>query len=95
MVLPAVRGLLEPFISAVYALQSSTLETFAQFSWGSLHLRITLVGMVAAYVALLWLAQASWWRHWQGWFRALALLTLVWMAELCGRALSHGLQIAL
>ena len=95
MVLPAVRGLLEPFISAVYALQSSTLETFAQFSWGSLHLRITLVGMVAAYAALLWLAQASWWRHWQGWFRAVALLTLVWMAELCGRALSHGLQIAL
>ena len=94
MVLPAVRGLLEPFISAVYALQSSTLETFAQFSWGSLHLRITLVGMVAAYAALLWLAQASWWRHWQGWFRAVALLTLVWMAELVGRALSHYLQIA-
>ena len=95
MIVPAVRGLLEPFISTVYNIHSSTLEAFAQYPWASLHLRITVVGMVAAYAAMLWLVQTSWWRHWQGRFCAVALLTLVWIAELVGRALSHCLQIAL
>ena len=95
MIVPAVRGLLEPFISTVYNIHSSTLEAFPQYPWASLHLRITVVGMVAAYAAMLWLVQTSWWRHWQGRFCAVALLTLVWIAELVGRALSHCLQIAL
>lgn len=93
--LPPLRGILEPVIGFLYHIQASTLEALSQCSWATLRLRITIVGVLAAYVALIWLMRTAWWRHWRGWCGAMVAVMAVWLAELLARVAGHLLQIAL
>lgn len=92
---PSLHAVLVPATEALYGLQRATLGFLAGHPWACLRLRLTAVGMVAAYAALLWLAAKPWWRTLRGWCRALALIPLVWLAELAARCLAHALQLPL
>lgn len=62
LLLPPLQGILQPAIQLVGSLQWSVLSFFSQLSFSSLSAPLSLVGMMAAYAALLWTFCVRWWR---------------------------------